>query len=197
MSNLKTTKEIQLAALTFRKAFRQGKADTLEGTFIPSSPSILYQQHQYYLIGSIFFGLLFLYLFYNIWYVDAVYYWHVDVPVIIGLIIVFAFLIASIYCLYSYLTLSNSIKLFLEQPNQNIYGAIITEEYYFENTPTVYHIIPRANIIRIDYEELQPNNEIYLEILLDMEDHIEVRGLFYLASKFDIKAWIGPNKQSA
>lgn len=190
MSLLKTKKEIQLAAYNFRKVFVEGKASTLEGHFIPSNASILYKQHQSYLIGAILFSCLFIYLFYNAVFVDAVYYWHVDLPVVIGLLIVFLFGGAALVCIYQYISLSKSIQLFLEQPNQIIYGVIITDEYYFENTPTVYHIIPKANIIRIDHEEMKPNNEIYLEFLLDMGEHIEVRGIFYKPTDFDLKSWV-------
>jgi len=70
------------------------------------------------------------------------------------------------------------------------YGTILTEDYYFEYTLNNYHIIPRANIIRIDYEETRPNDEIYVELLIDIFDSIQVRSIVYNPTTFDLKAWV-------
>lgn len=191
---MKTTKEIQLATFTFLKAFQQNKAHELEGKFIAASPSILYQQHQFYLWGTIVFGLLFAYLLYNAWVVDAVYYWHIDMPVVVGVLVIFLFLVIGLILFKKYLELYQVIKKFLENPTQIPYGVIITDEYYFENTPDAHHIIPRANIIKIDHEELRENGEIYLELLVELEDRIVARGVSYKESEFDFKTWIGSKK---
>ena len=187
--SMKTPKEIQLAAITFLRAFQDYKANELEGDFIAYSPLFLYKQYQYYLGGAILFGLLFLYLFYNAVFVDAVYYWHVDLPVVMGFVIIFVFLLIFTILLQKFLKTDKIIKTFLANPDQSPYGVIITEEYYFENNPNEYHIISRSNIIRIDYEE-ETEKEIYLEIILDTGKAIEVRGIRYQKDEFDVKNWI-------
>ena len=81
---------------------------------------------------------------------------------------------------------SVAIKKLLVTPNESPYGILITEEYYFENTPNTYHIISRDNIIRIDYEEERADDEIYLEVVLDIGKRLEVRGLSYKKEEFDL-----------
>lgn len=190
---MKTAKEIQLAAFTFLRAFEQNKAHELDGKFIAASPAILYQQHQYYLLGTIIFSILFIYLSYNALVVDEIYYWHIDLPVVVGILVVFLFLIIGAFLFTKYLNLHQVIKKYLENPQQTPYGVIITDEYYFENTPDAYHIIPKSNVIRIDYEEIRDNGEIYLELVLDVGEQIEIRGIIYRESEFDIKKWIAGN----
>jgi len=187
---MKTPKEIQLAAITFLRAFKNNEAHELKGTFISFNPIELYQRHQLYLKGAVISGLLFLYLLYNAIIVDSVYYWHIDMPVIMGLIVVFFFLIISAVLIKRYRQMDKAIKALLVNPKQSPYGIVITDEYYFENVPNAYHIIPRNNIVRIDYEEKRANGEIYLEVVLELEDRFEVRGLTYKEEEFDLRTWI-------
>lgn len=190
---MKTKKEIQLAALTFSRAFETNQASNLEGTFIPFKLTYLYKEHQFYLGMSTLFGILFCYLAYNAWFTDAVYYWHIDVPVIIGISVITLFLICFLFLANRYLQVDRYLKNALEHPDASPYGIIITEDYYFENTPSNFHIISRGNIVRIDYEE-QKKQGIYLELLLDMGSHYEVRGVTYDKSEFDFKAWVMQGK---
>ncbi|BDS12917.1 hypothetical protein [Aureispira anguillae] len=187
---MKTPKEIQLATLTFLRAFKDQKASELEGTFIPFDPVFLYKQYQVYLGGTILFTVLFLFLLYNAWFIDAIYYWHIDFPVILGFLVIGFFLVVSIVLANKTIKTNREIQFVLKNPNKAPYGVLITEEYYFENAPNAHHIIPRENIIKIDYEELNPNNEIYLELLLDTGNHYEVRGITYKAEEYDLKSWI-------
>lgn len=187
---MKTKKEIQLATLTFSRAFKTQKASSLEGVYIPFNPSYLYKEHQFYLGSSITFGVLFTYLAYHAWFTDAVYYWHIDGPVIIGISIIVLFLVCFLFLFNKYLEIGNHLKTILETPDESPYGIIITDEYYFENTPKEFHIIPKENIVRIDHEETIKEHEVYVELLLDMGDHYELRGVTYNESQFDFKAWV-------
>jgi len=186
---MKTKKEIQLAALAFSRAFKNNQTSDLNGIFIPLKPNHLYKEYQFYLIISIFFGLLFSYLSYHVWFTDAIYYWYVDGSLIIGIAIISLFLIFFLYLIKQYLQTSRYLKKALEQPEESPYGVLITKDYYFENSPDSFHIIPRDNIVHIDHEEVR-NQEIYLELLLDIGGHYEVRGISYYEAEFDFKAWI-------
>lgn len=190
---MKTKKEIQLAAFTFSRAFRTNQVSDLDGTFIPLKLTHLYKEHQFYLRTSILFGLLFCYLAYNAWFRDAVYYWHIDGPVILGVSVIVLFLICFLFLITQYFQTGQYLKQALEQPNSSPYGVLITDDYYYENSPSNFHIISRDNIVRIDHEE-EKNQEIYLELLLDMGGHYEIRGVTYNESDFDFKAWMGLNK---
>jgi hypothetical protein len=190
LSPMKTPKEIQLAAITFLRAFKNKEAKQLKGTFIAFNPIELYKRHQQYLKGAVVSGLLFIYLLYNAAIVDSVYYWHVDIPVVLGLIVVFFFFIISSVLTKKYLEMDKAIKALLVNSGQSPYGILITDEYYFENTPSAYHIIARKNIIRIDYEEKKADGQIYLEVVLELEDRFEVRGLIYKKEEFDLKTWV-------
>lgn len=187
---MKTAKEIQTAASNFLQAFKEHKVSELEGTFIAYDPIYLYKQNQFYLSSAIAISLLFSFLVYNAWYIDAVYYWHIDGPVIIGVLTIVAFLGLALLLISKFLSTSKQIQFILLHPQEHPYGVLITEEYYFENTPKEYHIIPRENIVKVDYEERQKNNKIYVELLLDMGDHHEVRGIHYQEEEFDFKSWI-------
>lgn len=190
---MKTKKEIQLAALTFSRAFKTSQVSDLDGTFIPFKLTHLYKEHQFYLRTSIIFGLLFCYLSYNAWFRDAVYYWHIDGPVVLGVSVIFLFFICFLFLISRYIQIGQDLKRALDRPEASPYGVLITEDYYFENSPSNFHIISRDNIIRIDHEE-EKNQEIYLELLLDMGEHYEVRGVTYNESDFDFKAWVAQNK---
>jgi len=186
---MKTKKEIQLAALTYSRAFQTNQIDDLNGIFIPFKPTHLYKEHQFYLGTSILFGILFCYLSYHAWFTDAVYYWHIDAPVIIGVSIILLFFICFLFLISRYFQIGKDLKKALDQPNASPYGVLITKDYYFENSPSNFHIISRDNIVRIDHEE-EKNQVIYLELLLDMGEHYEVRGVTYDESEFDFKAWV-------
>jgi hypothetical protein len=190
---MKTKKEIQLAALTFSRAFKTSQVSDLEGTFIPFKLTHLYKEHQFYLGTSILFGVLFVYLSYHAWFTDAVYYWHIDGPVIIGVSIIALFFICFLFLINRYIQVGRYLKIALEKPDASPYGVLITKDYYFEHSPSDFHIIPRDNIVRIDHEE-EKNQETYLELLLDMGDHYEVRGITYNESDFDFKTWIAQDK---
>lgn len=190
---MKTKKEIQLAALTFSRAFKASQVSDLDGTFIPFKLTHLYKEHQFYLRTSILFGLLFCYLSYNAWFRDAVYYWHIDGPVILGVSVIVLFFICFLFLISRYIQIGQELKKALDQPDASPYGILITKEYYFENNPSNFHIISRDNIVRIDHEE-EKNQEIYLELLLDMGEHYEVRGITYKRSDFDLKSWITQGK---
>ena len=190
---MKTKKEIQLAALTFSRAFKTSQVSDLEGTFIPFKLTHLYKEHQFYLGTSILFGALFAYLSYHAWFTDAVYYWHIDGPVIIGVSIIVLFFICFLFLINRYIQVGRYLKIALEKPDASPYGVLITKDYYFEHSPSDFHIIPRDNIVRIDHEE-EKNQETYLELLLDMGDHYEVRGVTYNESDFDFKTWIVQDK---
>lgn len=190
---MKTKKEIQLAALTFSRAFKTSQASDLDGTFIPFKLTHLYKEHQFYLGTSILFGVLSCYLSYHAWFIDSVYYWHIDFPVIIGLSIILLFFTCFAYLTNKYIQIGQNLKNALEQPDASPYGILITEDYYFEHNPSNFHIIPKDNIVRIDHEE-ETDQAIYLELLLDMGGHYEIRGVTYNESDFDFKAWMALDK---
>lgn len=190
---MKTKKEIQLAALTFTRAFKTSQISDLDGTFIPFKLTHLYKEHQFYLGTSILFGVLFCYLSYHAWFTDAVYYWHIDAPVIIGISVIAFFFICFLFLTSRYIQIGRDLKNALEKPKTSPYGVLITVDYYFEYSPSNFHIIPRDNIVRIDHEE-KKEQETYLELLLDMGSHYEIRGVTYKESDFDFKAWIALDK---
>jgi len=190
---MKTKKEIQLAALTFSRAFKTNQVSNLDGIFIPFKGAHLHKEHKFYLGTSILFGILFCYLSYHAWFTDAVYYWHIDGPVLIGIAIIALFFICFISLTNRYIQIGRELKNALEQPERSPYGVLITEDYYFEHNPSNSHIISRDNIVRIDHEE-EKDQEIYLELLLDMGGHYEIRGITYNESDFDFKAWIALDK---
>ncbi|WMX16405.1 hypothetical protein [Aureispira sp. CCB-E] len=191
---MKTEKEIQLAASAFSSAFDNNQATTLEGTFIPYQYAYLYKKQQFYLGASVLIGVLFCYLAYHAWYTDAVYYWHIDGPVVTGITIIALFLVTFLFLVRQYFQIGLYINDALKNPRQSRYGTLITKEYYFENNPREFHIIPKENIVRIDHEEKRKNQEIYLELLLDMGNRYELRGITYHPTDFDLKAWIEQDK---
>lgn len=188
--NMKTYKEIQLAAQDFIRAFQSKDTSKFNGTFIPFDIGKLYKKQQLYLAATLLCLFIFLYLLYNALFIDAIYYWHIDFPVILGFITISIFVSLSARFAWRYYFFNKTIQSLLSNPEQRIYGTLITDQYYFEYTPDNYHIIARENIIRIDYAETRNDGQHYLEILLDMEKHIENRGLLYKAEEYDLKAWI-------
>ena len=189
IKTMKTKKEIQLAALTFVRAFKTSQPSDLDGIFIPFKLTHLYKEHQFYLGASILFGALFSYISYHAWFTDAVYYPQIDGSVIIGLSIIAFFFSCFLFLLNRYIQIGQDLKNALEKPKTSPYGVLITDDYYFEHSPSNFHIIPRDNIVRIEHEE-EKNQEIYLELLLDMGGHYEIRGVTYQESEFDFKAWL-------
>lgn len=187
---MKTAKDIKIATLDYLKAFEEQKAHELDGTFIPFNSLDLYQQHKFNLRAFLISLALFLYLAYNAWYVDAIYYWHIDFPVVFGILTILFFLFMMFFFLNQYIKTEKVLQATIESPNQTPYGVLITDEYYFENSPDSYHIIPRANIIRVEHEEERNNKELYIEVLVDVNDQLEIRGILYKKSEFDIKTWI-------
>lgn len=186
---MKTDKEIQLATQTFLHAFDKNEFSELGGTFIPFNSVQIYKQHQFYLVSAISFGLLFCFLSYNAWYIDAIYYWHIDLPVVIGILVITLFLLLFLFSINQYIKISKTLQLLLQNPNEKCYGVLITDDYYFEKSPNEYHIIPRANIVKVDYEETNKDS-IYLELLLDLGNHYKIKGLTYKETEYDIRSWI-------
>ena len=84
----------------------------------------------------------------------------------------------------------------LNNPYKSSFGVLLTDDYYFERLPGYYHIIPKANIVRIDYEEQRDNGEIYLELLLDLNEEYEIRGIIYRPEEYDFKEWLNPATNS-
>lgn len=187
---LKTTKEAQGVALTYLHAFENQAIDTINGTFFPAPPLKLHQYTQRYLWAAIVTGGITLLLSLQVIIVDAIHYWSINMNVIMGVLVILGFWVAWGWYIRQYLKYTNLLKIALVQPQNYPYGVVITDTYYFERHPTTFHIIPRSNIVRIDYEEPRPNGELYLELLLEWEDHYENRGIFYHPNEFDLRRWI-------
>ncbi len=97
-SNMKSRKEVQLAAITFLRLLKDNNTEDLKGVFIPFSTSELYKKKNWLMAGIAIFSFLSVYMLYNAIVIDAVYYWHIDLPVIIGLLwISFYFIILFIF----------------------------------------------------------------------------------------------------
>lgn len=187
---LKTTKEAHGVALTYLHAFDNQSIDTINGTFFPAAPLELHQYTQRYLWAAVVMGGVALLLSVQAITVDAIHYWHVDVNVIVGVLVILGFWGVGGWWLRQYLRYTNLLKIALVRPQNYPYGVVITDTYYFERRPTAFHIIPRSNIVRIDYEEIFPNGELYLELLLEWENCYESRGIFYHPDEFDLRQWI-------
>ena len=129
---MKTAKEINLAKSMFLDAFNEFNADKLKGVFIPISLIEINKQNRLNLNGSICFGILFLYLFYNAIYLDSIFYWHIDFPVIMGLITISIFLLIYIRLTYKYLHIKKILNLLAQNPKKNPFGVLLTDEFYFE-----------------------------------------------------------------
>lgn len=193
---LKTAKEAQRASFEYLRAFENQTIGQIDGTFIPSNPIELHQYLQRYLWAAIVFGLVAGFLSIQAFTVDAIHYWHVDPYVVVGVSIIVAFWGVFAWCLRQYFRYNQWLRTALSNPNQYPYGVLITEDYYFERKPQTYHIIPRANIVRIDYEEARNKGEHYMELLLEWEDRYEVRGILYQPEVYDFKNWINQRPQT-
>ena len=187
---LKTAKETQLAAMEFIRAFENQTLEQFEGEFFPTTPLVIHQYKQRYLWISMVFGFLAGFLTLQAFSTDAIHYWHVDPYVIIGVSVLVGFWILFGWCLQQYWRYNQFFSRALSEPEQLPFGIFITEEYFFEHQPFGQHIIPRANIVRIDYEEVRNNGEHYLELLLEWDNHYEHRGLLYHPEEYDLHRWV-------
>jgi hypothetical protein len=186
---MKSRKESQLAAITFLRALKENTTEDLGGVFIPFSTLELYKRKHLLMTGIATFGFLSIYILYNALYIDAIYYWHIDLPVILGFLWISIYFLIFFRLLHNFWTNNKVLKKILTNPDESPYGVLITDDYYFENNIGIYHIIPRDNILRIDYEETRKSN-IYLELLIDIGDNLEVQGITYKKEEFDMKEWI-------
>jgi uncharacterized integral membrane protein len=187
---MKTKKEIQLAKQDFLKIFREKKyAEIPHEIFIPYDPYNHYTSQKWSIVGGLTSTIIFIYLLYNALIVDSIYYWHIDLPVIVGLLVVSIFSVFAFFFFVRYRQLDKILKDFIANPELSNYGSILTKEYYFELTPEAYHIIPQENILRVDYEEVRSEEEVYLELLIESADQIEVRGVVYNPKEIDLKKW--------
>lgn len=187
---MKTPKEVQLATHDFLKAFQHNSIDTLDGTFIPINKNILYKKSRYNLALGLITSSISLLLLYQVFWIEY------DLPIyiyIITSIAVLVLLALSAIPLIQYRQTQQYVEKLLNDDDTLNYGVLLTDEYYFEYTIDDYHIIPKANIICIDYEEERSNNEIYIELLVDIFDSIQVRSIVYNPAVFDLKAWINTN----
>lgn len=193
---MKTAKEIKLAARNFLRIFKNNEAYLQDGTFIPFSPHDYFKQQQLILTGAVLFGIIGLYLAYNAFWVDAVYYWHIDLPVIIGTVMILIYFVIFLRLTYKYYQFNQVTKVYFKEPNKCPFGILITDDYYFENTPGTFHIIARDNIVKIDYEE-QRKDGYYLELLIEEDEDYILQGISYKPNEYDIKAWVhGAQKQA-
>lgn len=188
---MKTKKEIQLARQDFLKAFREKNYTNVpHQAFVPYNPEVHYTNQKWALVGGLTSIIIFIYLLYNALVIDSIYYWHVDLPVIVGLCVVSIFSILAFFFFVRYRQLDEILKSFIQNPDISQYGSLLTSEYYFELTPEAYHIIPKENILRIDYEEVRSEEEVYIELLIESADQIEVRGVVYNPKEVDLKKWV-------
>ena len=188
---MKNNKEIQLATKNFLKAFREGNVSEIEkSTFVPYSPMLHYSNQKWALVGALTSIIIFFYLAYGALVVDSIHYWHIDLPVIVGLLVVFIFSILAFFFIKRYFLLDEILKNYIANPDQSRYGVVLTPDYFFELTPDAYHIIAKENIIRLDYEEIRSEEETYIELLIEMQDAIEARGVLYNPKDFDLKQWL-------
>lgn len=187
---LKTTKESQKAAIDFLYSFDNQEIEQLNGHFIPANPIVLHRHVQRYLCASIGIGLITAFLIYQAAAIDAIHYWHVDFNVLVGIVVLMGFGVLFVWCFRQYWSYNRLLQETLMDPQQHIYGTLVTDEYFFERTPTQYHIIPRANIVRIDYEEERAKGEYYLELLLEWDEGYEVRGIIYDPANYDLRTWV-------
>jgi len=79
----------------------------------------------------------------------------------------------------------------LEEKNHH-YGVLVTDDYYFENLPSLYQTIPKENILTFSYAETLKDGKEYVEFLLEVEGTIFTKGLVYDPSKFKPQEWVGP-----
>lgn len=191
MASIKSKKEIQLAAFTFLRALEQQEISTIEGQFFPVDPNCLYQKHQYTLGCCLIMGALCLFLPFIGIREEISYYDQQNFLIIIFTVGWLSLVGIFAWSLQQYLKTRRHLKTALNNPQSSSFGVLITEEYYFERSTDHYHIIPKANIVRIDYEEQRNNGETYLELLLDLEEVYEIRGILYRPEEYDIKSWIG------
>jgi hypothetical protein len=192
---MKSPKEIKLAALNFMRISSNYEMDQQEGLFIPFAPKDYLKEQRTLLLAALSFGIIGLYLAINALHVDAVYYWHIDIVVIVGLLTISIYFVLFFKLLSSYLTFNKVLKEFDKDPKKCPFGVLITPQYYFENTPKSYHIVARENIVKIDYEE-NKNEGYYLELLIDNGEDYTLQGFHFDPSVFDLKAWVQTGKIS-
>ncbi|MCP4441890.1 MAG: hypothetical protein GY810_23530 [Aureispira sp.] len=186
---MKTSKEIKVAEFQFIKAFKKDQIDSLGGTFYPFMPKIQEEIRNAFIVTAIFFG-LFAFLFYSTMYQDAVHYWHFDINVFIAIAIVVIFLGGGFVSLLIGLRKKRIAKE-LDEKNHH-YGVVVTDEYYFENLPSMYQTIPKDNILAFSYAETLKDGREYVEFLLEVEGSIVTKGLVYNPEEFKPQEWVGP-----
>jgi hypothetical protein len=187
---MKSNKEIRLAALTFLRLLDQQKVAQIEGTFLPTDANYLYQNQQRSLAYCLGMSAVCLFIFIYTLLMETNYYAQMDAVGIASLVFWATLVGVTVLLLRQYFKHSQHLKEVLKNPRQSKYGIVITDEYYFERLPDHYHIIPKSNVVRIDYEEERKGRGIYLELLLELDDSYEVRGLLYHPDEYDIKAWL-------
>ncbi|MGH1336778.1 MAG: hypothetical protein ACRBFS_11685 [Aureispira sp.] len=191
MTPIKSKKEIQLAALTYSRALEQQKVEDIEGQFFAADTGFLYKKQQQALAYCLAMTSLCIFMLVYIIVTEANYYAQLDSLVLACCLFWLSLVGISAWLFKQYLTGSQHLQMVLNNPNKSSFGVLLTKDYYFECLPGHYHIIPKANIIRIDYEQQRENGEIYLELLLDLEEQYEVRGILYRPEEYDLKKWIG------
>jgi hypothetical protein len=190
MTTRKSNKEVQKAALTFIRILEQHNLASIEGKFFPADAGILYKKQQRTLTYCLAMGALCLFLFLYVLLVEFNYYAQLD-PLVIACSLFWGVLVFITFWLFNqYSKDSKLLQMALDNPQKSTFGVLITEDYYFEHLPNYYHIIPKSNIIRIDYEEKRANGEVYIELLVDVDDHLEVRGILYRPEEYELKDWI-------
>lgn len=198
MTALKSKKEVQQAALTFSRILEQHNLASIEGKFFPADTGILYKKQQRTLAYCLAMGGLCLFLFLYVLFVEFNYYAQLDSLVIACSLFWGVLVLITAWLFNQYSKDSKLLQMALDNPQKSTFGVLITPEYYFEHLPNYYHIIPKSNILRIDYEEKRDNGEVYLELILDIDDHLEIRGILYRPAEYELKEWINaPNAISS
>lgn len=181
---------MQLAALTYWRALEQQQAATVEGKFFPVDTGFLYKKQQQALGYFLAMASLCIFIFLYILVIESNYYAQFD-PLVAACFVFWLILVSlSAWLFKQYWVGSHHLQMALKTPQKSSFGVLLTEEYYFERLPNYYHIIPKANVVRIDYEEERDNGEVYLELLLDIEEQYEIRGIIYHPEEYDFKAWL-------
>ncbi|MFK7797432.1 MAG: hypothetical protein AB8E82_08255 [Aureispira sp.] len=190
MTTLKSNKEVQQAALTFSRNLEQQNLESIEGQFFPADTGILYKKQQRTLAYCFGMGVLCLFIFLYVLLIEFNYYAQLD-RLVIACTLFWGVLVAiTVWLFNQYSKDSKLLQMALDNPRKSTFGVLITPDYYFEHLPNYYHIIPKSNIIRIDYEEKRDNGEVYLELLIDMDDQLDIRGILYRPEEYELKEWI-------
>ena len=168
-------------------SIRNGTFDTTS-VFIPYNLDYLVKERLRYLITAFLIILLFVYLISYAIIVDAFYYWHVDIYVVIGIFTIALFLFIGVFLLKHTINKHLLIRS-IQQMNEPIFGIYLIDHLLLEIRHKDFIYFHRDQIQEIILCE-KKGNDTYIELLILKDNRTKVIGFKTDQTDFDLVGWI-------